>query len=281
MRDFEFKNCFDPSIKCQKELFPDINYDVLVDLSILLEDHGEVPSIAWVVESPEIVNLSYMLRDPTNPLSAMEVIKRKMETGNHNFSRLYTYDKTFEGLPNTTVVPFVPAPTWIEPENIRVHEKTKLVSLVASAKSMTPFQIKRVMFSKHISDNNLADCYGRGTKSPIDKKSDALIPYCFSYVTENGVSPYYFTEKILDCFLTGTIPLYAGDPKIGEVFDERGIIKTTDGDKLFVIENLSFELYEKMLPYVKSNYKIAKAIKNRPQDIFQQIYDYERTLPNA
>ena len=47
-------------------------------------------------------------------------------------------------------------------------------------------------------------------------------------VFENGQYETYFTEKLLDCFATGTIPVYLGAPDIGNYFNKDGIIDLTD-----------------------------------------------------
>ena len=39
-------------------------------------------------------------------------------------------------------------------------------------------------------------------------------PHKFSIVYENTSYPYYCTEKLMDAFLAGSIPLYSGDPKV-------------------------------------------------------------------
>ena len=46
----------------------------------------------------------------------------------------------------------------------------------------------------------------------------------FSIVIENSIESDYFTEKLLDCFLTGTIPIYVGTKTTSEYFDTDGII---------------------------------------------------------
>lgn len=38
----------------------------------------------------------------------------------------------------------------------------------------------------------------------------------------------YFTEKILDCFTTGTIPIYQGAPDIGDYCNAEGIVVIDD-----------------------------------------------------
>jgi hypothetical protein len=47
-------------------------------------------------------------------------------------------------------------------------------------------------------------------------------------VIENDRAPNYFTEKLIDCFALGTIPIYWGCPNIGDFFDARGIITMED-----------------------------------------------------
>ena len=56
------------------------------------------------------------------------------------------------------------------------------------------------------------DLYGRGFNEIVDKE-EGLCDYRFSVAIENGQYKTYFTEKILDCFATGTIPVYLGAPK--------------------------------------------------------------------
>ena len=47
-------------------------------------------------------------------------------------------------------------------------------------------------------------------------------------VVENGFYESYFTEKILDCFASGTIPVYMGSPDIDNYFNSEGIIPLTE-----------------------------------------------------
>ena len=55
-------------------------------------------------------------------------------------------------------------------------------------------------------------------------KSIALNDYMFSIVVENDIYDTYFTEKITDCFATGTVPLYYGPKSISDYFNTEGII---------------------------------------------------------
>ena len=46
----------------------------------------------------------------------------------------------------------------------------------------------------------------------------------FSVCIENTTHDTYFTEKILDCFATGTLPIYKGTKNITKYFDGNGIL---------------------------------------------------------
>ena len=86
-----------------------------------------------------------------------------------------------------------------------------------------------------------------------------LKDYMYSIVVENGKHDLYFTEKLIDCFRTGTIPIYWGCPSIGDYFDIDGIIMFDNINELNeILNHLNEEHYAKMLPHVKNNFKKAE-----------------------
>ena len=75
----------------------------------------------------------------------------------------------------------------------------------------------------------------------------------------NAKHANYFTETLVDNFRVGTVPIFWGCDNIGDFFNEKGILKFDTGPELFeILDNLSENLYEDMLPYVQENYEIAK-----------------------
>lgn len=95
--------------------------------------------------------------------------------------------------------------------------KPKLVSGVTSAK----WDHRNKFFTKIFNTETGVDIYGYEYKSLHPKfKDDALFPYKFSIAIENSSQENYFTEKINDCFLTWSIPIYWGCPNISEYFPE-------------------------------------------------------------
>lgn len=205
---------------------------------------------------------------------------RIFEAIKNNYSKfdwILTYDKELQSLPNVKFVPTqiqttqfnrLPNPLGQPPYSpiqgssnfeitndiYKIYPKNKLVSAVASTKSFLPGHVKRLELISLIKDK--VDLFGRGTGREVLSKLEALEDYMFSIAIENSAyDDYYFTEKIVDCFLTGTVPIYYGCPNIGEFFDIRGILTFTNSEELkTIVDNLSVEKYESMLPYIEYNF---------------------------
>jgi hypothetical protein len=81
----------------------------------------------------------------------------------------------------------------------------------------------------------------------------------FHVAVENSKHKHYFTDKILDCFGTKTLPIYWGAPNMGDWYDERGVIYFNDENELVeIINKLTPDDYYSRLPYIENNYKLVK-----------------------
>jgi len=65
--------------------------------------------------------------------------------------------------------------------------------------------------------------FGKGIRW-IDDKFDGIYPYKYSIAIENSFYPHYWTEKLSDCLLSWTMPVYAGCPNITDYFPEEALI---------------------------------------------------------
>ena len=108
-------------------------------------------------------------------------------------------------------------------------------------------------------DNSEVDFFGTGCNNPIDYKIEGLKDYRFSIIIENSIEDLYFTEKLLDCFLSGTIPIYVGCKKVLEFFDENGIV-FFDGDEDLpeILSSLNEVFYNSKLDSIQRNFEVAK-----------------------
>lgn len=86
-----------------------------------------------------------------------------------------------------------------------------------------------------------------------------LFDSMFHVCIENVSQKYFFTEKIIDCFLTKTIPIYWGCPNISDYFNTDGmVIFENDKDFFKKCESLSLDLYESKKSVIEENYEKAK-----------------------
>lgn len=110
---------------------------------------------------------------------------------------------------------------------------------------------------------------------PNDDKIN-LFDSMFSISIESSSEKNYFTEKLIDCFLTKTVPIYYGCPNIGDFFDERGMIVFSTEQEFFEkINKINQDTYDNMKPYIESNYEKAKMYAgNFSERIKEKILQY-------
>ena len=140
----------------------------------------------------------------------------------------------------------------------RYEKKNKNISIISSDKTMCDLHTARIEISKKLKANGLADTYGTFDGGPKVKINQTLDDYRYSIAFENNVTSYYFTEKIMNCFASQTVPIYVGATKIGDFFNADGIIMTT-AEELFenpenVLKQCTPEEYERRLPAILDNY---------------------------
>jgi hypothetical protein len=81
----------------------------------------------------------------------------------------------------------------------------------------------------------------------------------FHIAAENSQQRNYFTEKIIDCFASKTIPIYYGCPNIGDWFNMDGIITFNDiKDLEHIFDYIDEDYYNSRQAAIEENYEIAK-----------------------
>lgn len=196
-------------------------------------------SYAWLLEPNSISPNTY------------EYIKNNY----HKFEKILTYDKDLLDI-NEKFIFFPHGGCWIQPEKQKIYEKNKLLSIISSNKKITKgHKLRHEVINKF---GNLMSIYGRGY-NPIKYKLEGLKDFMFSIVIENMKKDFYFTEKLIDCFMTGTIPIYYGCPSIGNFFDSKGVLSFETIEELNdIINKLSENLYNDKIQSIKNNFNIAK-----------------------
>ncbi len=104
-----------------------------------------------------------------------------------------------------------------------VPDKTKHLSWVTSDKCLFDGHRARMRFLDRILPQVEFDLFGRGF-GPLDDKWDGLAPYRYSLAIENYQCPHYWTEKLADCYLSWSMPIYYGCPNITDYFPPESLV---------------------------------------------------------
>lgn len=159
---------------------------------------------------------------------------------------------------------------WIEEIDRLIHTKTKNLSVISSGKTMTYGHNLRHRII-NLYKNNITDIFGGGY-NPIKYKLDALKEYRFSVIIENDNSDDWFTEKLIDCLITGTIPIYWGTKNINKYFNVEGfLVIENEFDFKNIIPALTEEYYMSKLDIIQSNFELAKKYVNTEDWIYLNL----------
>ncbi|MBQ3402182.1 MAG: hypothetical protein IJG65_02245 [Synergistaceae bacterium] len=206
-----------------------------------------------------------------SPKSYRKFIRNKSYIENE-FDALFTFDDEILGtFGNARFVPFC-AGYWygridrnitIDPENYT--HKSRNVSMLASDKTSCRLHVLRKDLAFRCRNEGLADTFGTFDGGEWVTPERTLKDYRYSVIIENDITPYFFTEKITNCFAAQTIPVYLGATRISEFFNPDGIIMITENDAANIGEVLrqcTPEEYERRLPAVLENFRRVKEYEN-------------------
>jgi len=142
-------------------------------------------------------------------------------------------------------------------------KNNKIVWVTSNQKS-SKGHIKRMAFLEKIKPLPFIKLYGRGI-NPIDDKWNALKTAKYAIAYENYQNNYYWTEKIVDSYLSYAMPLYFGCDKIEDYFPKDSFIRLDPNDKhinLFLNELVKSNKWEEN---INSIIKARELILNRYQ----------------
>ncbi len=151
-------------------------------------------------------------------------VPREEEIGHNNYKRIQWHG----------VFP----QTFIKPDNLQidriVDSKTLFCNFLYSHKVFY-----REQFFKELSKYKKVDAPGKSMNNmpSIDsiykgdiweRKRQFLSPYKFTIAFENYSYPGYQTEKLYDAMTINSVPIYCGDPYIGDIFNRNSFVNAFD-----------------------------------------------------
>ena len=125
----------------------------------------------------------------------------------------------------------------LDKKNLKI--KSKFCNMVVT----NGLNIDRINFFHKLSEYKQVDSGGKllnNVGGPVKSKLKFQKNYKFSLAFENSSSNGYTTEKIIDCFAAGGIPIYWGDPLVEEVFNKKAFINGN-----------CFKNYDELIEFIK------------------------------
>lgn len=147
-----------------------------------------------------------------------------------------------------------------------IINKTKLFSSVCSSLYNMDGHKFRIDLLKYIENKNEVsiDIYGRENlfnfknyrgSLPSHNKDDGILPYKYTFISENCDRENYFTEKITDAILGETLCFYWGCKNINDFIDEKAFIKlpfNLEEAYKIIKTSINNNEWEKRITYIKT-----------------------------
>lgn len=172
------------------------------------------------------------------------------------FDFILTHDSELLQLSNSYWIPG--NGTWYQGP---LDKKIKNISMLCSNKCMTHSHKWRRSIGLLLEKAGLIDLMG-GIKGKHIHLNNAFQQYRFNVAIENHWDKRYFTEKLLNCFASMTIPIYLGASRefLLTKFDINGIIflEEANGDYVNFVKSIKPEIYEQKIGSIVSNYNIVQ-----------------------
>ena len=236
---------------------------------------------------------------------AINYMRDFLRENQHNYDAIVCHDAS--QLSHPLAITYCPAGTWIAPcfyESVNMSEKKFQISHMSGYKDSTtghrirrdlymnqmdlaasvaiPFVFYRSWVQPQLPDINgnpfIPETIPTTNHNGLSRTAKVVLftEFQFSIVVENTSETNYFSEKLLDCLLMKTIPIYYGCPNISDFFDTRGwiIIETTDSvhkelqSKLSAITETYHAAHQDI---IEKNYAVAKSYASNKDNLRQAM----------
>jgi len=189
----------------------------------------------------------------------------------HKFDLILSYDPRILELDNSQE--FCAVGSWIS-NNIEIKKRNQISFLMSSKINGAPYRMRFKILNRLRHKKVIGDFEYLFHRSPplVPSKDPFFANAKFNIACENQDMPNMFTEKLLDCFKTYTVPIYFGCHNVDKYFNPKGILQFQTIEEFDrIIEQLHPDMYDDMMPYVLENYELARPYWEKTA--FQRIED--------
>lgn len=200
----------------------------------------------------------------------------------HFHDRSLLHGLTANVIERISFLPYFSSLSIEELDHFSCVKKKRMSIIVSKHDDQHLYSFRQELLRKLLVSNLPIDIFGRGLsiddrryKGAPDEKYEGLFPYEFSVAIENSSEKNYVTEKISDCILTETVPIYLGAPNIGDLFDSRSFISLDERDPVGQIRRIfTSEDYQTYRPYLLQEKK-----RLMEEDFFRYLHEFFLRVP--
>ena len=309
--DLEYSSC--SNMKPKMFSWKDVELDVEIWMDYSIEQGLSTPKrrgkkYAWICESRSIVPFfSNLYSVNSEGWMFVDGITPTLQAMIEEFDAIFTCDKDLVNLHEKIHFCYAGSTLpWIRKEDRNIHWKddNRFCSMVASNKNRCKGHQQRIDLHNRIKElfgspdennpNPPIQFFGGIVDKPFGvsdnleenwhNKIEAFGPYIYNIVMENDRYPGYFTEKLTDCFVTGTVPIYWGAPDIGDYFDTNGMIQVNNIDEIIRVlrflhkpENVRTQYMAKLGAMRKNFHKVG--FLEIPDDmLYRKVLSMEKVM---
>lgn len=192
--------------------------------------------------------------------SVIPRVYRKVESVMGDYSLVFTHsERLLARFPNARWIPG--GGVWVGGSfaggEMGLHPKSRNVSFLSSKKTQTAMHRKRLLWAWRLERRDRGvDVFRQKMRSARHLSVvDTLRDYRYSVCIENYIDERYFTEKVLNCFASGVVPIYMGARRLADFFNPDGFIAFNSYPDLVerVLPSVNEADYERRLPAIKEN----------------------------
>jgi len=172
--------------------------------------------------------------------------------------------------------------SWIHDPYLFPLKRFEVSTLVGGKKSAPGHQLRNEVWNAQeqitvpknffISGNSPGNTKEFSDSKTLGKDKDPLFESQFHIAIENVKRKYYFTEKVMDCLYTKTVPIYYGATEIGNYFNLNGMyIVDNLKDIIEVCNGLNKDEYNNKKIFIEENFEKCKKFINIVERIKEKI----------
>lgn len=255
------------SVKSNFGMSLNYDFDSSIPITVWVDNfQGLDGSTTEILEASVKRNPSRKIFVQIEPNEIMGLNKHIIDNWNR-FDYVLTYEQeVLDAIPNGVLFEY--GTKWIHIDKYDLNKPKEFsVSTVCGHKTITEnhrirqklwYKQNKITIPKQFFLSRLGGVENFGDNPILGEHKEPLFDSMFHICIENVSKPNFFTEKLIDCLLCKTIPVYIGCPNIGDYFDISGfIIVNSFNEAIEKCNELTLEFYESKKDVIETNRRLA------------------------